>query len=78
MAKSFIRKRIYREFSLRFAAKYPQVTGMSHVPKLVKKWWIMASVCNKKKQSKRNVLTEGKNEDQSWQIIKTYCRHLQG
>ncbi|PNF37420.1 hypothetical protein B7P43_G16027 [Cryptotermes secundus] len=65
IVETIARKNIYRKFARRFRQKYPDspVPTKSCVNRLLKKWRATGSVSDKKKQSKRTVLTEEKVKD---------------
>ena len=65
IVETIARKNIYRKFARRFRQKYPDspVPTKSCVNRLLKKWRATGSVSDKKKQSKRTVLTELKVQD---------------
>lgn len=56
----FTRKKIYCKCIWSIISKYPQgfIPIGSCVWKLVRKWWIVGSLCNKKRQFEGYVLTE--------------------
>jgi hypothetical protein len=60
IVETFARKKTNRKCIRKFCRKYPDllVPTVSCVSKLVKKWWATGSVCDKKKQSERIVLTD--------------------